>query len=84
MKKVPTIKDVAQHAGVSVATVSRVMNNKGYLSEEVKHKVNSAMQEIGYIPNQVARTFFNKKSNIIGVIVPTIKNPYFGELVHHI
>lgn len=80
----PTIKDVAKKAGVSVATVSRVMNNKGYLSEEVKYKVKQAMDDLGYIPNQIARSFFKKKTDVIGVIVPTIQNPYFSELVYYI
>lgn len=83
-QKAPTVKDVAQKAGVSVATVSRVMNNKGYLSDEIKKQVKAAMDELGYVPNQIARSFFKKQTNSIGVIVPTITNPFFGELVYHI
>ena len=83
-KKAPTIKDVAERAGVSVATVSRTMNNKGYLSDEVKQKVNQAMKELNYVPNLLARSFNTKRSNVIGAIIPTIENPYFAELVYHI
>lgn len=83
-KKAPTIRDVAKKAGVSVATVSRVMNNKGYLSDTIKKQVQAAMDELGYVPNQIARSFFKKKTNSIGVIIPTITNPFFGELVYHI
>lgn len=83
-KKAPTIRDVAKKAGVSVATVSRVMNNKGYLSADTKKQVQKAMDDLGYVPNQIARSFFKKKTNSIGVIIPTITNPFFGELVYHI
>lgn len=83
-QKAPTVRDVAKKAGVSVATVSRVMNNKGYLSQEIKKQVRKAMDELGYVPNQIARSFYKKKTNAIGVIVPTIINPFFGELVYHI
>ncbi|MDR1901657.1 MAG: LacI family DNA-binding transcriptional regulator [Treponema sp.] len=80
----PTIKDVAKRAGVSVATVSRVFNNRGYLSDEIKQKVARAMEELNYHPNDLARSLHSQKSNLIGLIVPTVKNPYFGELTHYI
>ena len=67
------IKDVAQHAGVSTATVSHVINKTRYVSQEVEKKVKQAMEELNYTPNLVARSLRNKKSSIIGLIVP-IKN----------
>jgi LacI family sucrose operon transcriptional repressor len=78
-----TIKldDVAKLAGVSKTTVSRVLNNRGYLSEETKKKVNKAMKELNYQPNAVARQLFRKKTNLVGLIFPTVDNPFFGELV---
>lgn len=76
----PTIKDVALKAGVSVTTVSRVLNNRGYLSEELKKKVHSAMDELNYRPNELARSLSRSKSNIIGLIIPHISHPFFGEL----
>ncbi|WP_082235294.1 LacI family DNA-binding transcriptional regulator [Halobacillus massiliensis] len=76
----PKIQDVAKAAGVSPTTVSRVLNNRGYISEEMKKKVYTAMEEINYIPNDLARSLYNKKTYIIGLIVPTTKNPFFGEL----
>jgi LacI family sucrose operon transcriptional repressor len=79
-----TIKDVAEKAKVSVATVSRVLNNRGYLSDEIKRKVAEAMQELNYYPNELARSLHSQRSNLIGLIVPSVKNPYFGELVHYI
>lgn len=77
-----TIKDVASRAGVSVTTVSRVMNDRGPLSEATKKAVHDAMEELGYFPNDVARALGKSSMNIIGLIVPTIKHPFFGELVH--
>jgi LacI family sucrose operon transcriptional repressor len=79
-----TIKDVAEKANVSVATVSRVINNRGYLSDEIKRKVTGAMKELDYQPNDLARSLHSQRSNLIGLIVPSVKNPYFGELAHYI
>lgn len=77
-----TIKDVASRAGVSITTVSRVMNDRGPLSEATKKAVHKAMDELGYLPNDVARALGKNSLNIIGLIVPTIRHPFFGELVH--
>ncbi|MDY3958501.1 LacI family DNA-binding transcriptional regulator, partial [Romboutsia timonensis] len=52
------IKDVAKEAGVSVTTVSRVMNDRGYISEKTRKKVYDAMEKIGYHPNELAKNFF--------------------------
>ena len=84
MIKMPTIKDVAKRAGVSVTTVSRVLNNRGYISDATRKKVYTAMEELDYQPNEVARSLFRKKSNIIGLIVPTVAHPFFGELTSHL
>ncbi|RKD76408.1 LacI family transcriptional regulator [Sinobaca qinghaiensis] len=80
----PKIEDVAKAAGVSPTTVSRVLNNRGYISENTKNKVYQAMTDINYIPNDLARSLYNKKTNIIGLIVPTTKNPFFGEIAAEI
>ncbi|ADD03335.1 transcriptional regulator, LacI family [Thermoanaerobacter italicus Ab9] len=64
------IKDVARKANVSTATVSHVINNTRYVSEEVKSRVIQAMKELNYRPNSVARSLRSKKSNTIGLIVP--------------
>ncbi|WP_426452615.1 LacI family DNA-binding transcriptional regulator [Paenibacillus sp. S-38] len=68
------IKDVASLAGVSTATVSHVINNTRYVSNEVKQKVNDAMQELNYLPHPAARSLRRQRSNIIGLIVPIKKN----------
>lgn len=77
----PKIQDVARIAGVSTTTVSRVLNDRGYISQKTRDKVYSAMKEINYVPNDLARSLFNKRSYLIGVIVPSTNHPFFGELV---
>lgn len=79
-----TIKDVAKSADLSVATVSRFLNQKGYVSEEAKLKIEQAIFTLNYKPNQIARSLSTKQSNLIGLIVPDIKNPYFPELARAI
>ncbi|MDY0294185.1 MAG: LacI family DNA-binding transcriptional regulator [Acholeplasmataceae bacterium] len=80
----PTIRDVARKANVSVSTVSRVINQKGYVHEETKVLVNRIIAEIGFIPNQLARSLTNRSSKIIGVIVPHIGPSFYGELLEGI
>jgi len=72
-----TMKEVAQRAGVSTATVSHVINNTRFVGREVKAKVLTAMEELHYIPNSVARSLRNQKSFIIGLLVPDISNFFF-------
>lgn len=80
----PKIDDVAEKAGVSVTTVSRVLNNRGYISQATLDKVHEAMKELNYHPNEMARSLFRKKSNMIGLIIPTVAHPFFGELAHYL
>lgn len=77
----PTIKDVAQKANVSIATVSRIINNEKGYGEETRKKVLSVIQEIGYQPNAVARGLINKKTQSIGVVFPYVSNMYSGEVL---
>ncbi|MBC8059423.1 MAG: LacI family DNA-binding transcriptional regulator [Clostridiaceae bacterium] len=79
-----TIKDVAKLAGVSVATVSRVINGTKAVSQEVTERVIKAINETSFKPNALARSLAGKKSNMIGVVVNDINNMYFGELVSSI
>lgn len=80
----PKLNDVAKLAGVSPTTVSRVINNHGYLSEQTKEKVFAAMRELHYQPNNMARSLQGKNTQLIGVIFSDISNPFFGELVSRI
>ncbi|MGO1356878.1 LacI family DNA-binding transcriptional regulator, partial [Alkalibacterium gilvum] len=76
-----TIKEVAKYAGVSVATVSRALNKNGYVSEEAQKKVENAIKALEYYPNEVARSLYQKKSKMIGLLLPDISNPYFPLLM---
>ena len=80
----PKLNDVAKLAGVSATTVSRVINNHGYLSSQTKEKVFAAMRELHYQPNNMARSLQGKNTRLIGVIFSDISNPFFGELVSRI
>lgn len=71
------IKDVADAAGVSTATVSRVLANKPYVSKEVQKRVLEVVQTLGYRPNRVARNLRARQSSIIALIVSDIQNPFF-------
>ena len=79
-----TLKDVARETGLTVTTVSRVLNNRGYISEETREKVYAAMKKLNYRPNEVARSLSKKSTNTIGVIVPHIRHPYFSELISNL
>ncbi|MRG88136.1 LacI family DNA-binding transcriptional regulator [Salinibacillus xinjiangensis] len=83
MIKMTTIKDVSKKAGVSVATVSRVLNNKKVKKETVEH-VLRIMKELNYSPNQIARGLSNKKTKTIALVIPVINNPFFPELASSI
>lgn len=78
------LTDVAKKAGVSVTTVSRVINNYGSLSQKTIDKVQQAMRELNYQPNSLARSLQGKKTQLIGLIFPTVANPFYGELVDKI
>ncbi|KGK86979.1 LacI family DNA-binding transcriptional regulator [Clostridium sp. HMP27] len=72
-----TIKEVAERANVSTATVSRVLNNNYPVSDEVRDKVLKVVSELNYQPNGIARSLKNNKTNLIGIIVADISNPFF-------
>lgn len=76
-----TMKEVAERAGVSLTTVSRVMNNRGAISEKTRKKVSRTMLELNYHPNEMARSLMTKKTHIIGLIVPAVDHPYFSMVV---
>jgi LacI family transcriptional regulator len=75
-----TIEDVAKAAGVSMMTVSRVINNTGRISEETRQHVNQIIEELGYRPNHAARTLVTNRSNLVAFVQPDITNPYFSSV----
>ncbi|MGM1048253.1 MAG: LacI family DNA-binding transcriptional regulator [Bacillota bacterium] len=73
----PTILDVARHANVSKASVSRVINNNPKVDKNIRERVEQAIEELGYRPSAIARNLANNTSNMIGLILPDITNPFF-------
>lgn len=78
---VSTIRDVAKHAGVSVATVSRYVNRSGTLREETAGRVSRAIAELGFRPNIVGRSLKTSTTRALGVVIPSLSNPVFADAV---
>nr|WP_296960781.1 LacI family DNA-binding transcriptional regulator [uncultured Mediterraneibacter sp.] len=78
-----SIGDVAKLAGVSRSTVSLVCNNKGYVSEETRKKIERAMKELNYIPSELGRNLKMQRSGIVGIIVPDIAHPFFSTFIKY-
>ncbi len=76
----PTIKDVANLAGVHPSTVSRVINDNSRISEKTKNKVLLIIKKLGYTPNAIARGLKTKRTQTLGMLIPDITNPFFAEL----
>lgn len=83
-KQTATIYDVASRVGVSLATVSRVVNGNSNVRESTKRKVLDAIEELGYHPNAVARGLASKKTTTIGVVMPDVTDMYYSELARGI
>lgn len=81
MGKMPSIRTVADHAGVSTATVSNVLNMRRNVAPALAARVRAAVAELGYIADVSAARLRSRRSTIVGIIVPDIANPFFGALV---
>ena len=81
VKKQATIVDVAKKAGVSVATVSRVVNGNYPVKQDTKERVKEAISSLNYVPNVQARELNTRKSSTIGVVVPGPHNMFFAEVI---
>lgn len=79
-----SIEDVAKLVGVSTTTVSRALNNKSYVSKKTKQKIEEAVKELNYVPNKVAKSLSSKRTNIVGVIIPSIIDPIYSEEINTI
>ena len=75
------IKDVALHAGVSVTTVSHVVNGTRFVSEVARQRVEAAVRELGYVPSAVARSLKHNSTRTFGMVIPNNSNPYFAEII---
>ncbi|MFY9135520.1 MAG: LacI family DNA-binding transcriptional regulator [Bacillota bacterium] len=80
----PTITDVARKAGVSTSTVSHVINETRYVSDQVKQRVHAAMKDLNYQPNVIARSLRTRETQTVGVVVSDITNPFFTNIVRAI
>lgn len=79
-----SIREVAKKAGVAACTVSRVLNGTANVASETKQKIEEAMKELNYIPNELARGMFRQKAGIVAMLVPNIKHPFFSSLADFI
>ncbi|TDD71791.1 LacI family DNA-binding transcriptional regulator [Actinomadura rubrisoli] len=79
-----TIAQVAERAGVSTATVSRVLSGRGPVSAGVQRKVRRAAEDLGYQVNSIARALRNSRTDTVGMVVPSISNPFFTSLVESV
>lgn len=79
-----SIRDVAKKAKVAACTVSRVLNDSGYVAPATRLKIEQAMKELNYIPNELARGMFRQKAGIIAMLVPNILHPFFSALANEI
>lgn len=77
-----SVYDVAELAKVSQSTVSRVLNDYPYVKETTRNKVHAAINELGFSPDEIARSLANRKTNTIGLIVENISNPFYSETAH--
>ena len=82
-KRPASIKDIAREAGVSIATVSRVINGKGRYSPETEARVWKVIKELNYVQNSMAKTLKTNQSNLIGIVIPDITNEFFSQIVQH-
>jgi LacI family transcriptional regulator len=79
-----TIRDVAEHARVSVTTVSHVINGTRFVSEEAKARVQAAIAALNYVPSAVARSLKSSRTHTVGMMIPNNSNPYFAEIIRGI
>ncbi|MDR0363391.1 MAG: LacI family transcriptional regulator [Planctomycetota bacterium] len=78
-----SIKDVARLAGVSIATVSRAVNNLDVVSDETRRRIQWAVDRLGYSPNLAARSLKRQSAKLLGLLVPDIENPFYATLAKH-
>ena len=78
------LRDVAEHAGVSVKTVSNVVNGYVHVSPAMREKVQASLEELNYRPNLSARSLRRGRSGVIALAVPALDMPYFAELARYV
>jgi LacI family transcriptional regulator len=81
---VATIADVARQAGVSVSTAARVLSGRGYAAEETRRSVLGAAKELGYVPNQIARSLRTRQTNMLGLLIGDVENSFYSVIAKHV
>ena len=79
-----TIADVATRAGVSVSTAARVLSGRGYAAEETRRVVLEAAKDLGYVPNQIARSLRTRQTNMIGLLIGDVENSFYSVIAKHV
>jgi len=79
-----TIYEVSELAGVSLATVSRVLNDSGKVTPKTREKVQAAIAELGFVPNSMAQSLASRRSNSVGILIPELHGPFFGVMLSSI
>ncbi|MDA0871816.1 MAG: LacI family DNA-binding transcriptional regulator [Firmicutes bacterium] len=79
-----SIKEVAFKAGVGIATFSRVINQSGYVKQETKERIEKVIKELGFKPNEIARSMTQQKNHIVAFILPNTKHLFFGEILYEV
>ena len=82
--RMATITDVARLAGVSKNTVSRYLNKRGYISDKTRRAIASAIDELHYQPNQIARSLYTRRTNLVGLVIPNVEHPFFAAVTSRI
>jgi DNA-binding LacI/PurR family transcriptional regulator len=82
--KQPTIRDIAARAGVAPMTVSRAINENGYVSSEARERILRAIKELDYHPNGLARSLKRRRTHVVGILLPDIGHPFSAELGKHL
>ena len=80
-KRPLTLRDVSEASGVSEMTVSRVLRNRGDVSEATRKRVLASAKELGYVPNQIAGSLASQRVNLVAVIIPSLSNMVFPEVL---
>lgn len=79
-----TIADVAKRAGVSVSTAARVLSGRGYAADETRRRVLEAADELGYVPNQVARSLRTRQTRMVGLLIGDVENSFYSVIAKHV
>jgi LacI family transcriptional regulator, galactose operon repressor len=81
---VATIADVAKHAGVSISTAARVLSGRGYAADETRRTVLEAAKELGYVPNQIARSLRTRQTNMVGLLIGDVENSFYSVIAKNV